>query len=84
MPAALIARQRRPYCPINGVVVLLPLAATDSDDTAAQATTACELDLTVVSEMLNLRVHQLFVVDERSVLVGVISTMDVLRHLLPE
>lgn len=35
----------------------------------------------VVSELLNLRVHRLFVVDERGVLIGVISTMDVLRHL---
>jgi len=35
----------------------------------------------VVSELLDLRVHRLFVVDERGVLVGVISTMDVLRHL---
>jgi IcmF-related N-terminal domain len=51
----LITRQRRPYCPINGVVVLLPLAATDSDEDAAQATTACELDLTVVSEMLKIQ-----------------------------
>jgi CBS domain-containing protein len=35
----------------------------------------------VVSELLNLRVHRLFVVDDRGVLVGVISTMDILRHL---
>jgi len=37
----------------------------------------------VVSDMLNLRVHRLFVVDDRGVLVGVISTMDVLRRLRP-
>jgi len=35
----------------------------------------------VVSELLSLRVHRLFVVDERGVLVGVISTMDIIRHL---
>jgi len=35
----------------------------------------------VVSELLTLRVHRVFVVDNRNVLVGVISTMDVLRHL---
>lgn len=37
----------------------------------------------VVSEMLGLHVHRLFVVDEAGVLVGVISTMDVLKHLKP-
>jgi CBS-domain-containing membrane protein len=35
----------------------------------------------VVSEMLGLHVHRLFVVDQAGVLVGVISTMDILKHL---
>jgi len=35
----------------------------------------------VVQEMLGLRVHHLFVVDGFGVLVGVISTLDILRHL---
>jgi CBS domain-containing protein len=38
----------------------------------------------VVSDMVGLHVHRLFVVDEAGVLVGVISTMDVLRALKPE
>jgi len=38
----------------------------------------------VVSDMVGLRVHRLFVVDEAGVLVGVITTMDVLRHLKAE
>jgi len=37
----------------------------------------------VVEDMLGLRVHQLFVVDRNQILVGVISTLDVLRHLQP-
>jgi CBS domain-containing protein len=37
----------------------------------------------VVREMLKLKVHRLFVVDDSGVLVGVISTQDVLRHLGP-
>jgi CBS-domain-containing membrane protein len=37
----------------------------------------------VVEDMLGLRVHQLFVVDRNQVLVGVISGLDVLRHLQP-
>jgi CBS domain-containing protein len=35
----------------------------------------------VVEEMLTLKVHRLFVVDHDGVLVGVISVLDVLRHL---
>jgi CBS domain-containing protein len=37
----------------------------------------------VVHELLSLKVHRLFVVDDNGVLVGVISTFDVLRHLRP-
>jgi CBS domain-containing protein len=37
----------------------------------------------VVHDLLGLKVHRLFVVDENGVLVGVISTFDVLRHLQP-
>jgi CBS domain-containing protein len=35
----------------------------------------------VVFDMVGLRVHRLFVVDPDGTLVGVISTMDILRHL---
>jgi CBS domain-containing protein len=37
----------------------------------------------VVSDMIGLHVHRLFVVDEDGILVGVISTMDILKHLKP-
>jgi CBS domain-containing protein len=37
----------------------------------------------VVHEMLSLKVHRLFVVDGAGVLVGVISALDILRHLKP-
>ena len=37
-----------------------------------------------VEQMLALKVHQLFVVDEAGALVGVISALDVLRRLRPE
>jgi CBS domain-containing protein len=35
----------------------------------------------VVRELLDLRVHRLFVVDNRGTLIGVISVLDLLRHL---
>jgi len=38
----------------------------------------------VINQMTGLKVHRLFVVDPEGVLLGVISTMDVLRHLRPE
>ncbi len=37
----------------------------------------------VIEEMLGLKVHRLFVTDADGVLVGVISALDVLRHLRP-
>ncbi|HEY1860809.1 MAG TPA: CBS domain-containing protein [Gemmataceae bacterium] len=40
-------------------------------------TPACK----VIEEMLALKVHRLFVVDDNGVLVGVITALDVLRHL---
>jgi CBS domain-containing protein len=38
----------------------------------------------VVSDMIGLHVHRLFVVDDDGILVGVISTMDVLKQLKEE
>jgi len=38
----------------------------------------------VIAQLVGLKVHRLFVVDKNGVLVGVISVMDVLRHLRPE
>lgn len=37
----------------------------------------------VVRELCSLKVHRVFVVDENEVLIGVISTLDVLQHLRP-
>ncbi len=38
---------------------------------------------TVIQELRELHVHRLFVVDENGVLVGVITPLDILRHLHP-
>jgi len=38
----------------------------------------------VVAQMLALKVHRLYVVERDGTLVGVISALDVLRHLQPE
>ncbi|MCC6418647.1 MAG: hypothetical protein IT429_10470, partial [Gemmataceae bacterium] len=41
----LIVRDRQPYCPVNGVLVLVPLAATDRDEDAQKTAHALALDL---------------------------------------
>jgi hypothetical protein len=50
----ILLRDRLPYCPINGILLLLPFAATDSEAAARQAGTACHLDLTVIRDALQL------------------------------
>jgi len=35
----------------------------------------------IIEEMVNLRIHRLYVVDDIGVLVGVVTALDVLRHL---
>ena len=48
----LLARDRWPYCPINGMLVLLPFAATDTDQDAHDAGAACQNDLLVARRVL--------------------------------
>jgi CBS domain-containing protein len=38
----------------------------------------------VIADLVGLNVHRLFVVDDAGVLVGVISSQDILRHLSPD
>ncbi len=48
----LLVRDRWPYCPINGMLVLLPFAATDTDQDALDAAAACQRDLSVARRVL--------------------------------
>jgi hypothetical protein len=41
----LIDRDRKPYCPINGILLLVPWAATDTDDDAGQTAEVVRTDL---------------------------------------
>jgi CBS domain-containing protein len=54
--------------------IMTPVVFSVLPDTSAEQ---------VVDDMLGLKVHQLFVVDRDGILVGVISGLDVLRHLRP-
>jgi hypothetical protein len=41
----LIASSRRPYCPVNGILLVVPLGATESDEDANQTGRLCQEDL---------------------------------------
>ena len=49
----LIGRARRPYCPVNGILVVLPLASTSHDENATQTGAVCRHDLSAAREMLH-------------------------------
>src|SRR5262249_10637650 len=51
----LIVRDRLPYCPLNGVLLLLPLAATGDELVANQTGAVCERDLQTIEEALQVR-----------------------------
>jgi hypothetical protein len=51
----LIARERKPYCPVNGVLLLIPMSATTDDDDARQCGAICRRDLTTIRESLQVR-----------------------------
>jgi hypothetical protein len=52
----LLARDRTPYVPINGILVLLPLAATDTDQDTFDTGNACQRDLAILREQLGVHV----------------------------
>ncbi len=50
-----IARQRHPYCSVNGLLILAPLAATDNDADAHQAGLIIQRDVRAARESLRVR-----------------------------
>jgi hypothetical protein len=51
----LIARDRNPYCPVNGILLLIPLAGSDSDQDATDTGELCRRDLTVAIRTFKVR-----------------------------
>lgn len=51
----LISRERRPYCPINGILLLVPIAATNSDHAATRVGLLCQRDLAMVHRSMPVR-----------------------------
>jgi hypothetical protein len=48
----LIARDRAPYCPLNGVLVLVPYAALADDQDTSPVATACRHDLKLLRQVV--------------------------------
>src|SRR5690606_9966766 len=51
----LIQQTRRPYCPINGVICLIPLAATAGDAEANQTAVLLQRDLDTLRDVFQLK-----------------------------
>jgi hypothetical protein len=51
----LIRRDRRPWCPVNGLLILVPWAGTESDESAKEAAGLLQRDLAAAREVLQLR-----------------------------
>ena len=62
----------KPRTIMNVADLMTPAVFSVSEDTPVHS---------VVSDMVGLHVHRLFVVDKDGTLVGIITTMDVLKHL---
>jgi hypothetical protein len=52
---SLLWRERRPYCPLNGILVLLPWAALADDTLTQHAGRLCLRDLAAVQELLQVQ-----------------------------
>src|SRR5439155_15057186 len=48
----LIVRERRPYCPLNGILLLIPYAAADRDEDAAATGRVCQQELDAARSIL--------------------------------
>jgi hypothetical protein len=49
-----LVRDRRPYCPINGMLILVPLAATATNDDASETAGVMQHDISVARQILQL------------------------------
>ncbi len=50
-----ITRDREPFCPLNGVLVLVPFAPMESEDDSSQVATLCQMDLQVLHDTARTR-----------------------------
>jgi hypothetical protein len=51
----LIARDRRPFCGVNGILLLIPMAATDNEPDAHETGVCCQEDLATAREAMQVQ-----------------------------
>ncbi|HMP01262.1 MAG TPA: type VI secretion protein IcmF/TssM N-terminal domain-containing protein [Gemmatales bacterium] len=66
----LLVRERRPFCPINGVLLLLPVAAADSDDDAQQTAQIAKKELDLLRTKLQMNAPVLTMICDIDTLPG--------------
>jgi type VI protein secretion system component VasK len=59
-----IGRERAPYCPLNGVLLLVPFDALETDEDASQIATLCRTDLQVLHDSARVRCPALVLVTD--------------------
>ena len=69
----LIARDRLGLCPLNGILVVLPVALVESRGSLADICTACKTDLTDALEALRMRCPVVFLVSDLDRLPGFVD-----------
>ncbi len=72
----LLSRDRQPYCPLNGILLLIPLGATDSDQDAQQSAEIAARDLAVVRRVLKLQCPVLSMVCDVETVPGFLDFMN--------
>jgi hypothetical protein len=71
----LISRDRQPYCPINGLLLLLPLGCSDTKAEATQTEQACQLDLGTIRSSFKMDCPVFAMVCDMEVLPGFVEFM---------
>ena len=72
----LIAKARRPECPINGVLVLVPLRAMLEDADAGKTATVCESDLNVARATFQMQFPMITLVSDLETAPGFTEFLD--------
>jgi len=67
---SIISDRRRPYCPLNGIIWLVPMDATESQAIADQAAAACREDVQAVLASLQVQVPAVAVICDAQDLPG--------------
>ena len=65
-----IAKSRAPYCPVNGLLWLIPSAALASDESANQAAQLCRVDLQSIEEAFQLDCPMIALFADAQILTG--------------